>query len=114
MSVRVRPRPPVVNRMVQTSVTDLDPSTVGQAHARVVEGIEQLEGNQSARSKVTASLVAGANIVNHGLGRVPTAVHVTPTAAAADFGYAMTSADTKQATITTVGTTQPNATLEFS
>ena len=50
----------VVNRMVQTSVTDLDPSTVRQAHARVVEGIEQLEGNQRARSKATATFVAGA------------------------------------------------------
>lgn len=107
-----RPRPPIVPTMVQTSLVGESAGT-SQAHARVMEGIAQLEGQTTPRSKVTATLVAGANTVTHGLGRQPTAVHVTPTTASATFSYALTSADPVQAVVTTVGTTQTNATLVF-
>jgi hypothetical protein len=113
MSVRVRQRPPVVNTMVQTTLVDESDST-SNAHSRVIAGIEQLEAQSQPRSKVTATLTTGTNVVNHGLGRKPLAVHVTPSVLASDFFYAMTSADAKQATIMTQGTTQTNCTLEFS
>lgn len=113
MSVRRRLPPRVKNTMVQTTLVDVDAAT-SQSHQRLVAGIEELESGQNDRSKVTATLAAGSNIVNHGLGRKPTAVHVTPTVVDAGFGYALSQADTKQATVITTGSTQPSAVLEFS
>lgn len=63
---------------------------------------------------VTATLVAGPNVLNHGLGRKPQHCAVTPTNASTSFAWALTSSDTKQATITTVGPTQTNALVSFS
>jgi len=114
MAVRRGKPAPVRNTMLTSSLVDGDPAAIAQSHQRLAAGIDQLERNQRARSKATATLVAGDNVVNHGLGRVPTACTVTPTVADASFAWALTAADDKQATITTVGTTQTNATLEFA
>lgn len=113
MPVSIQKRPPIVTAMVKTTLVGGD-SGVNQAQSRLVAGVDQLEKAQRARSKATATLVAGANTVAHGLGRTPTACHVTPTTADATFAYALTSADDKQAVITTVGGTQTDAVLEFS
>jgi hypothetical protein len=102
------------NTMVQTTIVDASQATLSQAHSRVVAGISQLESNAEASSHVTATLVAGANVVVHGLGRIPQACQVTPTTASTSFAFALTSADDKSATITTVGPTQTNCTIRFS
>lgn len=113
MPAAIQKRPPPSTAMVKTTIVGGD-SGVNQAQSRLIAGVDQLEGAHQERSKATATLTAGANTVTHGLGRTPTACHVTPTTADATFAYALTSADDKQAVITTVGGTQTDAVLEFS
>lgn len=113
MPVSIQKRPPTSAASVKITLVGGDDG-VNQAQSRLSAGVQQLESAQRPRSKATATLTAGANTVTHGLGRVPTSCHVTPTTADATFAYALTSADEKQAVITTVGGTQTNAVLEFS
>ena len=65
------------------------------------------------RSVVVANLVVGANVINHGLGRKPRGVTVSPTVADATWAWAMTASSDRQVTIMCIGVAQPGAALEF-
>jgi hypothetical protein len=116
MSVQNKPPSPQRNTMLATKfgveVEEQDPAH-SQAHDRQTAAISELERIRAVRSTIAATLKAGANVVNHGLGRTPKGCNVTPTTADATFAYALTAADGRTATITTVGGTQTNCTVEF-
>lgn len=90
----------------------VDDPTTARAIADLATAVQRTEDRHGARDILTADITAGANTINHGLGRKPRGCSVTPTVAAADFAWAMTRATPTQLTITAVGTTQPNAVIE--
>lgn len=113
MPVRRPPRVPQQGTaLMKTKFSTESPH--GQAHDRTERAVEILEQSRQTRSSIiVTSLVAGPNVVNHGLGRTPRGCHVTPTTASVAFAWALTAATPTQATITTVGPTQTNAPVEF-
>lgn len=111
MPARRPRRPRSLPALVPSSVED--PATM-RALDGAAAAIGRLEGAGVARALLVVDLALGANVVNHRLGRRPRHAHVTPTTADATFAYALTAADTRQATITVVGVAQPGAGLELS
>jgi hypothetical protein len=112
VSVRQRPRPPVRQQLTTGTLVDGDPAATSRLLSDVGAAVKKLYAVRVATSKVTATLTAGENRVNHGLGRKPSSVTVTPSVADATFAYQLTSSDERQVVITTAGTTQTDATIE--
>lgn len=106
-------RPAAKQQLVTGSLADDSPEAISRLISDVATAHRDLADRVRERSTVTVTLAAGATVINHGLGRRPQGASVTPTVADAAFAWALTSANDKQATITTVGATQPDAPVEF-
>lgn len=64
------------------------------------------------RSVLVVDLVVGDNVINHGLGRAPTGVNVTPTVADFSWAYAMKSPTETTVNVFCIGVPQPGAAIE--
>lgn len=93
------------------SVPRVDDAATAKAVDALSETAKRADA-RAARAYLTADLATGANRINHGLGRTPRGVNLTPTSASAAFGWAMTAADERTVTITVVGGPQTAARLE--
>lgn len=100
-------RPSTRSRNLAPVADDFTQRQLSDATQRAADQIRDRNG-------LYVSLAVGVNVINHGLGRKPRGAQVTPTVANATWAYALTSADTKQATLTCIGVAQPNAYVEFS
>ena len=115
MPASQRPRPPTRAALLETTLVDGSSEAASRLVDNATKGaISAIEDNQKSRNLVTATLTAGKNVINHGLGRAPTHLHVTLSVPDATFSAALTTADAKQATVTTVGSTAVGARLEFA
>jgi hypothetical protein len=108
-----RKRPPVRAQLSTGTPISGDP-IISRHLSELGDAQEQQQGRLGDRKQVTASLVVGSNRVNHGLGRPARTCHVTPSVADASFSYALTSSDSRTATITVVGVAQPSCAVEFA
>jgi len=101
--------PPVRPRVFAPTSGEVTPFTQRQ----IAEGAQRSSSQVKDRSGTPVDLKSGANVVNHGLGRKPRGITVTPTVLDAAWAYALTSSDDRQATITCAGSDQPGAFVEF-
>lgn len=99
-------RPPVRPRQFAPVSDD---STIRQVSQSAQRAADQLRD----RDVVVANLTIGDTTLNHGLGRKPRGISVSPTVANATWAFALKSSTPTQIVITCVGTTQPNATVEI-
>lgn len=110
-----KPRAPVASRrFTRPSVED---PTTERAFLALETDLEPLYDSPLAGARVfTADLVVGVNRLNHGLGRIPRNVHVTPTTADATWSWAWTTSGNnqpeRQIWITTTGVAQAGAVIE--
>lgn len=89
------------------------PTSGDVTQRQIAEGAQRSSSQIQDRSGSATDLKSGANVINHGLGRKPRGITVTPTVLDASWAYALTSADDRQATITCTGADQPGAFVEF-
>jgi hypothetical protein len=87
---------------------EIDAFTVRQIAATAQRAADQIRD----RATLTMDLIVGDNVINHGLGRTPAGLTITPSVANATWAWAMKSPTTTQVTITCVGVAQPGASIE--
>lgn len=95
-----------------TLISD-DAGAISRHLSELGSSLRRVDGALKQSVTVTATLVAGANRITHGLGHAPRSVHVTLSSPDATFSAALTSADDRQAVVTTVGATATDASLRF-
>lgn len=106
MPARAPQRPQTRPRVIAPVADDFVARQLSDASQRAADQLHD-------RSIRTVDLIVGDNVINHGLGRKPLAVSITPTVANAGWAWALTKADGRQATITCIGIAQPGAAVEF-
>ena len=92
---------------------DVELADVPRSLGKLASALIELQGRTQDRRILTLDLAVGANRINHKLGRVPSGVNITPTAADATWAWALTSKNARQLVITTVGVAQTGATVEI-
>lgn len=95
------------------TLMDADPDKVSRHLSDLATAVAATDDRVSDRSVVVVDLIVGANTFPHGLGRPARGATLTPRVADATFAWALTTSDTRQATIVVVGVNQPGATLEL-
>jgi hypothetical protein len=113
MSATKGTRPKARTQLQTGTLGDLDPQTTSRMLSDLGDAHDHLASAVAGRNAVVVSLAIGATRINHGLGRKAHGCTVTPTVADATWAWAMTAADDKQITITTIGAAQPNASVEI-
>jgi len=109
----VKPQRPQQRQQLQTgTLIDADPAKVSRHLSELGAGLDALAARIKDRDHATVTLPVGSTRVPHGLGRKAIGCSVTPTTADATWAWAMTAADDKTVTVTTVGVTQTNAIVE--
>ena len=105
-----RPRP---RQQLQTgTLMTADPAAVSRHLSDLATAQQATDRRVVDRNQITVTLPVGATRINHGLGRKAQGCSVTPSVADATWAWAMTAADDKTITLTTVGVAQPNARVE--
>jgi hypothetical protein len=104
---------PRAKAQLTTGTLGTDPAQTSRLLSDLADAHDDLDARVRARDVQTVNLTVGANRLNHGLGRKALGCTITPTVADPTWAWAMTAADDKQLTITTVGVPQPNAYLEI-
>lgn len=113
MSTNRTQRPRARQQLQTGTLMTADPASVSRHLSDLATAQQATEKRIAGRNQVTVTLPVGATRINHGLGRKALGCNVTPTVADATWAWAMTAADDKQVTITTVGIAQPNARVEI-
>lgn len=105
-------RPRARPQLQTGTLIDADPSKVSRHLSELAAGLDAATARIKDRDHTTVTLPVGATRVPHGLGRKAIGCSVTPTTADASWAWAMTAADDKTVTVTTIGVAQANAVVE--